>query len=1100
MLRVIESTASSARLREAAAFLDRYPATEEILVVGPSRGAADDLARATALRHGATFGHHRFSFTELAARLSASALARRGATPGTMLGSEAVAARAAFDARRVDKLSHFKPVCHTPGFPRALAQTLIELRLAGIGPERLRDLATSGSDLADLLARFDEQFRSVSAADRAAVFRLAASELEAGETPWSGHLLVLLDVPIISAAEREFVAALVAGSSAALATVPFGDVLTREALRALGDESEQVVEQDETSDLARLRRYLFEVDGPAPRPLTGDLKCFSAPGEGRECVELARCVLDEARKGVPFDEMAILLRSPESYVGLLEHALRRAGVPGWFDRGTRRPDPSGRAFLALLACRIEDLSARRFAEYLSLGQVPALDERHVGSDPALDGDALAVSDESLQAVARLDAPDEEENEPRAVAEGEHDAATAAPDTAVVAGALQAPWKWEELLVESAVIGGRERWIRRLDGLEAEYRLKLRELSRTDPESTRIRRLERDLGNLAHLRQFALPMIETLAGWPSSATWGEWLARFETLAPQVLRRPARVLRVLAELRPMSAIGPVLLDEARDVLATRLLTLPAEPPRRRYGRVFVGAPQQARGRSFRVVFVPGLAERMFPRKLREDPMLLDDVRAQLNETSRTLVVQDDRTMQERLLLRLAVGAATERLYVSYPRLELTESRPRVPSFYLLDIMRAATGVVPSHDDLERAAAAASNATLDWPAPRDPARAIDDLEHDLAVLRPLLHAGDRSSARGQAHYILTLNDALRRAVVARWSRARQQWSPADGVVKVSDRTRPILDQHRLGARPYSVSALQRFAVCPYQFLLGAVHRLERREQPGPLQRMDPLMRGSFFHRVQADVLRALEADGLLPVTPDTHARALQVLDETIATVAAEYREDLVPAIDRVWRDEITALSTDLRIWLAKMVEETEWVPWRFELAFGLDPAGRDPRSVPDPVTIDDRFILRGSVDLVEQDRDGAALRVTDHKTGKDRSTPQLVIGGGAVLQPLVYSLAVQAVVGQPVKEGRLYYCTTVGGFHAHPIPLTEANRRAAIEALEVTDRALELGFLPAAPAPRACEWCDFRPICGPNEEQRVGRKAVEKLSDLQYLRRQP
>ena len=34
------------------------------------------------------------------------------------------------------------------------------------------------------------------------------------------------------------------------------------------------------------------------------------------------------------------------YLGLLEHACARGGVPVYFDRGTRRPDPAGRAFLA----------------------------------------------------------------------------------------------------------------------------------------------------------------------------------------------------------------------------------------------------------------------------------------------------------------------------------------------------------------------------------------------------------------------------------------------------------------------------------------------------------------------------------------------------------------------------------------------------------------------------------------------------------------------------------------------------------------------------------------------------------------------------------
>src|SRR5204863_1251065 len=105
----------------------------------------------------------------------------------------------------------------------------------------------------------------------------------------------------------------------------------------------------------------------------GDVLFFSAPGEGRETVESARRILDEARAGTAFDEMAVLLRATDLYGSLLEVALQRAGIPAWFARGTSRPDPSGRAFLALLDCALEGLSARRFAEYLSLGQVPPLD-------------------------------------------------------------------------------------------------------------------------------------------------------------------------------------------------------------------------------------------------------------------------------------------------------------------------------------------------------------------------------------------------------------------------------------------------------------------------------------------------------------------------------------------------------------------------------------------------------------------------------------------------------------------------------------------------------------------------------------------------------
>ena len=60
------------------------------------------------------------------------------------------------------------------------------------------------------------------------------------------------------------------------------------------------------------------------------------------------------------------------------------------------------------------------------------------------------------------------------------------------------------------------------------------------------------------------------------------------------------------------------------------------------------------------------------------------------------------RRRRALVVAAGAAVERLYLSYPRIELREARPRVPSFYGLDVMRAITGRVPSHEALEAQAA--------------------------------------------------------------------------------------------------------------------------------------------------------------------------------------------------------------------------------------------------------------------------------------------------------------------------------------------------------------------------------------------------------------
>jgi CRISPR/Cas system-associated exonuclease Cas4 (RecB family) len=302
--------------------------------------------------------------------------------------------------------------------------------------------------------------------------------------------------------------------------------------------------------------------------------------------------------------------------------------------------------------------------------------------------------------------------------------------------------------------------------------------------------------------------------------------------------------------------------------------------------------------------------------------------------------------------------------------------------------------------------------------------------------------------------------------------------------------------------VSALQRFAACPYQFLLGAIYRLQPADQPQPLQRLDPLTKGSLTHHIQASFFREMEKRGALPLTLETIDSSLPILDEVIGAVAAEYQEDLAPAIDRVWREEVAAIARDLRGWARTVAVDGEtWIPRFFEYSFGLPiDSERDPRSVPDPVAVDKRFTLRGSVDLVEEHRRDGTLRVTDHKTGKDRTKAPLVIGAGAVLQPVVYSMVVEATTGKKVVESRLSFCTSAGGYKSQPALLDAVGRRIGLEALEIIDRAIERGDLPAAPAEGACTWCDFRVVCGPNEEERVERKPTDRLRDLIELRSRP
>ncbi len=1090
---VLGASAAQLRIARARVWLSERVAGEPVLVVAATVDAANDLVRNAASDQGACFGWYRFTLGQLAERLATPALGKQNLAPIGPLAAEAVAARVVFAMARAGELGRYAAVGEGPGFSRALARALAELRLAQVDAKKL---GAAPSELRALLDAYEIELRRAELADRARVFALAAEAARDRKSrdPLIGLPTLLLDVPIENAAERDLVEAIALRSPDLLITMPAGDSTTRTQLKAISGLKFETVDM-EGGSLENLQRHLFEEVAPAEQLLDPSVLVLSAPGENRECVEIARRILRLARDGVAFDRMAVLLRSPEEYRPHLEAALGRAGIPAHFARGAVRPDPAGRAFAALLTCAAEGLSAHAFAEYLSLGEVPDADVE--GGPPA-----------APPAADRTGVPDAE-RVPGAVAEAlaeatdplDEAAQTEDPDAVpVTAGTLRAPRRWEALLVDAAVIGGRERWVRRLDGLERELRLDLEEVE--DPGDPTAERVNRDLAHLSSLRLYAMPLIDALEAFPEQATWGEWLDALSALATRALRDPVRVLATLAELAPMAEIGPVDLAEVRLVLSRRLLELVVPPPRTRYGKVFVAPIEAARGLAFDAVFVPGLAEKLFPRQIAEEPILLDRLREAIDCG---LEVNAERVARERLALRLAVGAASRRLVLTYPRLDLEKSRPRVPSFYALEALRAAEGKLPGFDELGARAEMAADARVGWPAPEHPEEAIDDAEHDLALLARLLKL-DSDEGAGTARYLLTVNPHLGRALRFRARRWLPAWTPADGLiettrVKLSDGARAALGDHQLDTRSFSPTALQHYATCPYKFFLYAIQRLAPRQEPQAIDELSPLQRGSLVHDVQFELFGQLEKNGLLPVTRENLETAREILDAAIDEVAARYRDTLAPAIERVWEDGVAGVRADLREWLRRTTEdESGFVPWRFELSFGLaHRRARDARSVAEPVPLECGIQLRGSIDLLEGC--GDRLRATDHKTGKNRTPANAIIGGGESLQPVLYALAAEKLFPDAkVEGGRLYFCTSAGGFSIRDVPLDEAARRSAATLAGVIDTALSVPFLPAAPSKGACRWCDFRVVCGPYEEVRTARKPRAEIAPLEMLRGLP
>ena len=1037
--RVCISACSGIRRRFALEWLKTHRHSKQPLVIVASRYAVttDLVHHALADDETPAFRIHRYTVDQLAEDFAHDALIDRGLIVANPIVRRALVGRTV--ALLKDSLNYYAPVIHTSGFSRVVAEAIDELRLHAVSLDDLKAFERIGPELAALSAQFGKLLEEENFIDRAELYKIATASINDRHRIAQSHIL-LYDLELSAPCEVAFLSALNQINRTVSTTIPSADVRARDRLFDVVQLDQIPLERaaSDSSALSRLKNQIF-AHAADPGQWDPSVSLMSSATPYQEVVEVFRRATEMIASGTLPEQIAIVMREPAPYVELIEEVAARVEVTCFLAEGAYRPDPSGRAFLLLLRCAIDQLAATTFAEYLSLGQLP----RRGSGDQS-------------------------------------DAEQPAPP----------PARWERLIGDAAVVGGIERWKRRLAGLRMELLTQLSDID--DRQSPRARAMERDGDALDELYRFAIPLLEKLSELPRQATWAIWIDNLWTIAELGLREPQRIHEILEQLRPLGDVGPFPLDHIVEALTFRLKDLRRAPDKDRHGKIYVGLAHELRGMAFEHVFVVGLAERSFPKKVLQHPILLNSLRQWLKKSAKTLPSASDRRHHERLGLQLAVGAATSSISLSYPRTELSRGHARVPSFYLLEAARAITGTLPTvHDIVARAAENRPSHRAD--------DALDNTEYDLAIF------GEAYSARSEQPNVdlggfashIDQHPHLLRALRAHWAREGKAVTSADGLVAAQQPPAALSDLG-LSSVAYAPTALERFGRCPYQFFLGAVLRLrpKRGLEPDGHQQIDPLTRGSVIHGVQARLYQELQRRSLLPVTVAGSSAAQQLLSETFEQMRTELAEEVAPAVPVLWHQEMDRIAAELKGWLHREAEQgSAYVPTAFEFAFGLD--GQDV------ALVDGRWKLKGRIDLVERSPDGS-VRITDYKTGRVPDVPPPQIGGGTSLQRVLYGLAWEALhPNDRAVEGRLYFATQRGGYREVSTPLSPAVRQAARLALETVDNALRNGYLPAVPAQDMCQMCDYAVICGRRAADRgkaMLRHHDARLQPLRRLRKLP
>jgi len=624
-----------------------------------------------------------------------------------------------------------------------------------------------------------------------------------------------------------------------------------------------------------------------------------------------------------------------------------------------------------------------------------------------------------------------------------------------------PAEWERLSRQAGIVGGAREWRERLDRLGR----RLEPASDGEGDEEREARRAGDRDALTALRRAARVLLRGLSRLPDPAPMDTLVDAFtRTFRRLVTTSPEAELALgalgrLRELGSMDTVAP--LDEFWSLLEAALAAPSAPGPERASGRVFVGELGTALGIDFPLTIVPGLVEGGFPAAARQDPILLDAERRRMTG----LPLSEDTRALERARFALAVGSGARRIVLTYPRVDAESGRPRVPSFLVLDLLESVTGERQDFQTLERFPGWRTIPLHPAP-PSARERPLDAREWLVA---------QALAARPEPEALLRALPAARRGVEAIRSRERTDILTAyDGLLGQG------VD---LGATPLAATALERYAVCPFRFLLERVYRLEAVQEPDRILLIDPRDRGDLAHAVLEATFRRLAESGALSLTTGRLPLARDAFDAAFEEACAMAERRGVTGLPMLWAGERARLREELLSAIeAEADDPSGWRPTLFEIAFGIE--GREGSAppllyqLPDGTTLH----LRGRIDRIDLSPDGRRARVLDYKTGRLRSpkTPDRLARGRALQLP-IYRLAAESLVADrgvsAVDEAQYYH--VIGPDAGTRVRFTRSGwetRRADFDLVLTTILGgIRAGRFFQRPTTCARGPCDFDLACG-------------------------
>lgn len=722
--------------------------------------------------------------------------------------------------------------------------------------------------------------------------------------------------------------------------------------------------------LVQLERRLFAADAesePAAPRESGAVRLCEAPTRRVEVDRAVSCVCDWVQRNPEsrryrYRDVAIIVRDLPVYQDLLSEALSARHIPHFIDR--RRPmtnQPLVELLRALVGLAVDGMSLDRVRLLLRCGLLP-------WDRVALDDLENYLLRHGLSGARAWREPVWRHRRDSNVA----DRASAATDTPTpvddgVERTRRALWTaisgWVDFVESDAPKTG------------AAWRRTILDVWTSLDVSVTLSRLEQDALDRADL---------------------DLAEQFREAWKQV----CSLLEDLAFVFGAEALAPA---ELEDVLESGLaqVSLGLVPPM--IDQVLVGSIERSRHPDVKAAAIIGFNDGVFPRVTPEESILDDEDRSRLETLGLPVgVPQRTRVLDESMLAYIALTRPSEEVVVTW---STSDERGRAlrPSPYVHALRQAA----PSASFHAVTDPARDRSMWDLLAPADllPRLALEFRGRDRAVSSNEEAAGRWNQLYENHRTELAAAPVDRHAIRSLAARPHASNVPA-----------ALVDAWCRGMFRASVSSLESYAACPFQFFAQRMLRLSRRVE----RALEPIDVGNIHHAVLEDFFAQVS----------TRSESFGAMSD--AELRAELEASCARIGSRLEGDELLSQARDAYVLsrsarrLARVAraqraaaEGSRARPNKTELAFGRDEQDALPGlSITTPKGR--RALLSGFIDRVDLAELGDEMLgiVVDYKTGRGKRLDLSRVYHGLSLQLLGYLLVLRdsgySLAGRSIRPG--------------------------------------------------------------------------------------